>query len=260
MRTRTLPLAVFAALSAHPALAFTSAAKQSVDQCVPYWQAENLPQLAEANDPVAQRCLSLRLENEKDPVAAAQWRGRSARSGDRYAMYDMGLFAGGSGDLAEAVKWFRAAAAQGLPDAITQLGAYYSSPSEAGDRLNYKIAVEYLEQAAGMGDPEAQYRLGSMYFRGRPLTMNYAEAFRYTKMAAESGHAKAAAMLSRLYVGGKGTPVDEREAYFWLLIAAAKIQGSDEILDAVRDYLEKRLDAATVAAIQDRALRWKPAS
>src|ERR1035438_5552413 len=51
--------------------------------------------------------------------------------------------------------------------------------------------VEAARMRAGQGDATAQYRLASMYYRGKGVPQDYPEALRWYRKAADQGDAKA---------------------------------------------------------------------
>jgi len=73
---------------------------------------------------------------------------------------------------------------------------------------------------AEQGDPEAQYDLASMYFRGKGVPQDYAEAVRWYRKAAEKGYTRAENALGYVYYQGKGVPQDDAEAVRWFRKAA----------------------------------------
>ena len=84
-------------------------------------------------------------------------------------------------------------------------------------------AAELLRHAARMGLPEAQYRLGLAYLRGRGLEADAHEAARWFRVAVRTGgHARAAAELARMLEQGRGVGRDEREARRLYAFAAGK--------------------------------------
>jgi uncharacterized protein len=106
------------------------------------------------------------------------------------AWHNAGLMHGGRGtaravpqDKAEAVRWFRLAAEQGLAN--------------------------------------AQYNLGLMYEYGHGVPQDYAEAVRWYRLAAEQGITSAQYNLGVMYENGKGVPQDFVYAHLWWNLIAA---------------------------------------
>ncbi len=59
---------------------------------------------------------------------------------------------------------------------------------EYGD---YKTAIEEFKKGAGLNDADAQYNLGSMYFKGQGTIEDHIRAHMWFNIAASNGHAKA---------------------------------------------------------------------
>ncbi|ESZ71324.1 hypothetical protein X727_08990 [Mesorhizobium sp. L103C119B0] len=86
------------------------------------------------------------------------------------------------------------------------------------------LAKDYREQfhqisvLADMGNADAQYNLGLMYWRGQGIAQNDRQATYWWGKAAEQGNADAASLLAQ--ARGRGIAKDEKSAEFWLLEAA----------------------------------------
>ena len=92
---------------------------------------------------------------------------------------------------------------------------------EAGD---YATAAQKFKKAAEQGDADAQYNLGSMYFRGDGVEQDYVEAVKWYTLAAEQGYARAQAELGSMYENSwpykRAIPQDYVEAVKWYTLAA----------------------------------------
>lgn len=93
--------------------------------------------------------------------------------------------------------------------------------SELNHRQLAKDATA-LRIRAEQRDAEAQFKLGSIYFKGKGVPKDFVEAVRWYRKSAEQGYAKAEYSLSDMYRGGKGVPQDYREAERWCRKAAEK--------------------------------------
>jgi len=69
-------------------------------------------------------------------------------------------------------------------------------------REDYPAAARMLTTLAQAGDPEAQYRLGLLYARGKGVLGNLGDGIVWYRRAAEQGHAEAQFELSLAYVYG----------------------------------------------------------
>lgn len=93
------------------------------------------------------------------------------------------------------------------------------SCSRPDPKLEKKIAV--LEKKALAGDSDAQYKLGSMLYKGIEIQRNDVEAFRWFRLAAEQNHPLALNHLGIIYHDGlAGVQKDDKEAEFWFRKAA----------------------------------------
>ena len=86
-------------------------------------------------------------------------------------------------DYAEAVKWYREAAEQGLVEAQYSLGECYSKGN--GVEQDYADAVKWYRKAAEHGYAAAQYYLGECYADGKGVEHNIAEAVKWCRKAVE---------------------------------------------------------------------------
>ena len=78
----------------------------------------------------------------------------------------------------------RAAAAV---EAAWRLGSFYLAPPYQ----TYVAAARWFHMAAERGHPEAQAKLGAMYFSGNGIRKDYAEAARWSRLAARQGDSTA---------------------------------------------------------------------
>ena len=69
-------------------------------------------------------------------------------------------------------------------------------------------------------EPQSQYDIGIMYFKGIGVEKDYSIAYRWVRMAANQGHAKAQNDMAFLLSKGLGVRISKREAYIWFLKAA----------------------------------------
>ncbi len=98
------------------------------------------------------------------------------------------LSMGGEGveqDYAEAAKWYRKAAEQGVGEAQFNLGGCYYKGQ--GVEQDYKEAVKWFSKAADQGVAEAQHSLGICYENGHGVAQDMAEAEKWFRKAEEQG-------------------------------------------------------------------------
>ena len=162
------------------------------------------------------------------------------------------MYAFGKGvlkDDAEAGRWYRLAADQGLALAQLSLGQMYADGE--GVLKDDAEAVRWFRLAAEQGDADAQFNLGVMHAAGEGVLKDEAEAVRWFRLAAEQvhqsvaipdeglsdaelenlfaemersgprqGHAGAQFNLGVMHAAGEGVLKDEAEAVRWYRLAA----------------------------------------
>ena len=98
------------------------------------------------------------------------------------------MYAKGEGvpkDDAEAVRWYRLAAEQGLANAQLNLGAAYTNGE--GVPRDDAEAVKWYRLAADQGHAPAQFNLGIMYAKGEGVLKDNAEAVRWYRLGCRAG-------------------------------------------------------------------------
>ena len=114
-------------------------------------------------------------------------------------------------DDAEAVKWYRRAAEQGLAVAENALGVRYEIGQ--GVKQDFAKAMKWYRRPAEHGDAFAQYRLGFMYFVGHGVPrdyLHYVQAYLWLSLAAERDENRARPL--RTQVAEEMTPEQIAEA------------------------------------------------
>jgi uncharacterized protein len=176
---------------------------------------------AETGDAWAECFLGLRYDlgmgTPVDYAEALKWYRKAAAQGERAAQCNLGvMYHDGKGvtqDYAEAVKWFRKAAEQGYADAQCNLGVMYHDGK--GVTQDYTEALKWYQKASGQGNGAAQCNLGQMYRDGQGVKQDYVEAAKLFRMAAEQGFVNAQNNLGVMYFNGQGLPKDYVQAYKW---------------------------------------------
>ena len=80
---------------------------------------------------------------------------------------------------------------------------------QAGD---YAEAAKSLKDSAIMGDPEAQFMLGRMFYEGQFFKQDYVEAVKWYRKSAEQGNNWGLIFLAGMYERGEGVEKDFAEA------------------------------------------------
>lgn len=87
---------------------------------------------------------------------------------------------------------------------------------------NLSAALSLYLQAAALGDPEAQYIAGGMYFKGRGTAVDHDKAFSYLYRAAKNGKSSTASqkIIAQSFLVGDSVPKNFDEAIHWYKVAA----------------------------------------
>jgi len=114
-----------------------------------------------------------------DPAMARQLTEMAARSGNRIAMHDLGLYyADGRGDVAKnftiALSWFEKAAERGVVDSQFNLGLLYGSTPEIPQDL--VTAYVWFSIAVAQGDQVANGELAKLKEKMSPAEVKQAKA------------------------------------------------------------------------------------
>src|SRR3989338_555720 len=95
----------------------------------------------------------------------------------------------------------------------------------ATDMGAYAKAVKLLKPLAKEGNAVAQFKLATLYYRGKGVRQNSKEAMRLYRLSAEQGHVAAQSNLATMYYRGESVPRDFVMAYMWKKLAASKAEG-----------------------------------
>ena len=190
-----------------------------------------------------------------------------AERGDSEAQYRLGsLYFYGEGvrqDYAEAILWYRRAAAQKSAKAEYAIG--YCNGHGLGVPRDDAEAARWMRQAADQGNAAAQCELASMYYRGAGVGQNYSQAFLWYQRAADQGNATGEIGLAYLYGRGEGVTRDDAEAVRWYRKAAEHGDRPAQLILArayrygrgtPKDYVQAGRWYLTVIASCSRRLGW----
>ena len=208
-----------------------------------------LTQLAAPSGPVADRELARAL---------AEVRERAAR-GDVVAQFSLGsILYYGADDTAQAIEWFRKAAAQQYPPAEFQIGQLYDFGFGVGQSDGE--ALSWYRRAAEHGHAAAERAVGDFYQKGRGVTADATEASRWYRRAADADDIRAQYQLGQLYFDGTGVPRDYAAAYLWFSLAAtqAPLMDNRKGLLELRNIAAARLTPEQAAEAARRVAAWKP--
>ncbi|MGM0594095.1 MAG: tetratricopeptide repeat protein [Pseudomonadota bacterium] len=102
-----------------------------------------------------------------------------------------------------------------------------------------KSTLPAIEQAAGEGDAEAQFKLGALYANGKGVKQDSHTGAQWLRRAARQGHHGAQTLLGWCYAGGNGVSQNPAEAIEWYTRAAE--QGDTDAMCSLADiHIEGR--------------------
>lgn len=136
--------------------------------------------------------------------------------------YDAGVIALQAGEFSKAKNELRPLAEIGHGKAQYQVGVMYEYAR--GYEQSDANAVAWYRKAAAQNVAAAQYRLGVMHENGWGVSQNPVQAVHWYQKAAMRDHGFAQHDLAFMYYAGKGVPRDHVQAYMWLKIAG--LQGN----------------------------------
>ena len=135
--------------------------------------------------------LYMQSENEDDQILAEDWALRAAQNGHVEAMYWLG---------------------EGYTVYAKEL--IEADPEES--QTYFKLAYDWLKQAAEDKHAAAILELAGFYRRGDVVEKDVAHSVELVKQAAELGEVQAMRDLSCIYEHGLGVDINEELADFWM--------------------------------------------
>lgn len=116
-------------------------------------------------------------------------------------------------EIETALKWYRAAADEGLVTAQWEYALALLSDYVA--EKDYETAIKYYEYGAFGGAPEAMRELGRLYEHGQGVPRDYAKAEEWYLKAAERGHVPTMIDLGIFYGYAEGKEPDWEKCRLW---------------------------------------------
>ena len=156
----------------------------------------------------------------------------------------------------------RARAEAGDAEAQVRLGVMFALSSDVlqGDA----DAIAWFRKAAAQYHLEAQYILGVMYDEGRglPPPEVVAQGVAIFSPAAEQGSAMAQLYVGLMYAKGHGVPQDNVTGHMWLTLAASRLTGeplNGDLAVVARDVIAERMTREQLAEALRLAREWPAA-
>lgn len=156
-------------------------------------------------------------------------------------------------DFAKAAYWYGKAAAQGLAPAQYRLATLYERGKGVAKDLD--AALGWYERAAGLGNVSSMHNAAVLSAGSESRAPDYQRAYKWFALGAAHGMKDSQFNLAVLLERGLGTKINPTEALFWYFAAAAQQDG-----DAAKRViaLSKTLKPAEVEATKSRLAAWKP--
>ena len=131
----------------------------------------------------------------------------------------------------EALFWLERAASNDEPEALYQLGVYYSEGNDLAK------SIKYYQRAAELNHADAALALSYLYDEGISVEQDDDKALFFLKKAAELENQEAIDELASMALSGQGN-MDAKEAEYWI----KKAGYTDEMLKELDKLQEKSLD------------------
>lgn len=161
-----------------------------------------------------------------------------------YAQYQLGSM---SADEQESEKWYRMAyqgfrrIEQEIPDDKLYYRLGSMNLHGIGTEKNLKLAREYLNKAAIMGNVDAVYGMGKLY-----LESDVQKAISMFELAAEQGNTYAEYQLGKIYCFGQGVPQNLEVGMEWL---KASTSHGNEYASALLEQAQNHIHRQTTSAM-----------
>lgn len=179
---------------------------------------------------------------------------RDANAGDPYACLAVAYFHQTGKELMQdmplAIKWYERAAAASCPRAHWELAKMYYE----GEYVMRNIAhyLDHLQNAAELGNAEAQATLGSEYNSGYIMPKDHELAFRWYESAAKQGVSRAKFEVGYMLAHGNGVEQSLSDAEAWF--ASVALTGDGDLFLKIGMSYEYGLNMIDPDPIE--AARW----
>eukprot|EP01033_Poteriospumella_lacustris_P003325 gene3326-2454_t len=134
--------------------------------------------------------------------------------------YSEGLGPDGVEKHEEAFECFKRSAEVNFAAGQNNVGNHFKTPKVPGVEVDHAEALKWYRLAAAQGHASAKYNIGDSYFEGEGVEKDMAEGVKWYLSAALDGHVAAQNDLAFCYDHGLGVASDPAEAVRWFRIAA----------------------------------------
>ena len=156
-------------------------------------------------------------------------------------------------DDARAAYWYGRAAAQGLAPAQYRLGTLYERGRGVARDLD--AALGWYERSAGLGNVKAMHNAAVLAASKDGREPDYVKAYKWFSLGAAHGLKDSQFNLAVLLERGLGTKANPKEALFWYSVAASQ---NDPDAAKRASTLVKSLGPTEGLAVKERLKNWKP--
>lgn len=116
--------------------------------------------------------------------------------------------------------------------------------------------VYYMRAAAQQGVPFALEQLGRYYAQGVILQQDKERAIPYLREAAALGNIRARIQLAQLLIADNGSPLDYEDAYRWLYQTVTTNKSQHQQILRLRQQLEQKMPANIITRAKRRSSFW----
>ena len=156
-------------------------------------------------------------------------------------------------DFAKAAYWYGKASAAGNAPAQYRLGTLYERGKGVARDMN--AALGWYERAGALGNVKAMHNAAVLAAGNEQRDPDYARAFKWFSLGAAHGLKDSQFNLAVLLERGLGTKANSKEALFWFSMAAKQ---NDADADKRADKLAKTLTPIDLQDTKERLANWTP--
>ena len=156
-------------------------------------------------------------------------------------------------DFAKAAYWYGKASAAGNAPAQYRLGTLYERGKGVARDMN--AALGWYERAGALGNVKAMHNAAVLAAGNEQRQPDYARAFKWFSLGAAHGLKDSQYNLAVLLERGLGTKANSKEALFWFSMAAKQ---NDTDANKRADKIAKTLTPAELQETKDRLASWTP--
>jgi localization factor PodJL len=156
-------------------------------------------------------------------------------------------------DFAKAAYWYGKASAAGNAPAQYRLGTLYERGKGVARDMN--AALGWYERSGALGNVKAMHNAAVLAAGNEQRQPDYARAFKWFSLGAAHGLKDSQFNLAVLLERGLGTKANSKEALFWYSMAAKQ---NDADANKRADRIAKTLNPADLQETKDRLANWTP--